>query len=137
MMLNLNPKALRWGLALFIVLYATHLLLLPLLVGTEGGGKESSGTLYAVHQFLGLATCLVAGFVAARIAGERGFLHGAVVGGVGTLLTFLAALLWSLATGAKFLGMGMLPFWMMVNGFLAGFAGFVAANLKEGDDGGF
>lgn len=131
-----NGRALLWGTAVFIGLYAVHLLLLPVLVGTEAGGKESDATLYGVHQFLGLATCLVSGFVAARIAGQRGFLHGGVVGIIGTFATAFAAMLWSIVTGAKFFGLATLPFWLMVNGFLGAFAGIVATNLKEGDEDG-
>jgi cyanate permease len=134
---NLDPKALRLGLATFLGLYVLHLLVLPLLVGTEGDSKESSGTLYAIHQFLGLATCLVAGFVAGRIAGTKGFLHGGVIGAVGTLLTALGAMLWSVVTGAKFLGLGTIPFWIMVNGFLTAFGGFIATNTADSSDDNF
>ena len=127
----INRKALLWGTGIFIVLYAIHLLLLPLLVGTEQGGKASDSTLYGIHQFLGLATCLVSGFVAARLAKQNGFLHGFIVGCLGTLVTALAAVLWSLATGAKFPILGTFPFWLLVNGFLSAFAGLMASNLKE------
>lgn len=134
---NINGRALLWGLAVFVLLYIVHLLLLPVLIGTEQGGKESDATLYGVHQFLGLATCLVSGFVAARIAGQQGFLHGGVVGILGTFATAFAAMLWSIVTGAKFFGLATLPFWLMVNGFLGAFAGIVATNLeKEGDENG-
>jgi fructose-specific phosphotransferase system IIC component len=134
--MNIDRKALLWGTGVFIALYVLHLLLLPLLVGTEQGGKASDSTLYGIHQFLGLATCLVSGFVAARVAGRNGFLHGFVVGSLGTVVTALAAVLWSLVAGAKFPVLGTLPFWLVVNGFLGAFAGLVASNLKE-DEGGF
>jgi hypothetical protein len=127
----INRKALFWGTGVFIVLYIIHLLLLPLLVGTEQGGKASDSTLYGIHQFLGLMTCLVPGFVAARLAKQSGFLHGFLVGGLGTFVTAAAAVLWSLLTGAKFPSLGTFPFWLLVNGFLSAFAGLVASNLKD------
>jgi hypothetical protein len=127
----IHRKALLLGTGVFIVLYVIHLLLLPLLVGTEQGGKASDATLYGIHQFLGLMTCLVPGFVAARLAQQSGFLHGFVVGALGTLVTALAAVLWSLVAGAKFPILDTFPFWLLVNGFLSAFAGLVASNLNE------
>lgn len=131
MILDCDAKAVLWGLGVFLGLYVLHLLLLPWLVGAGAGGKEGDAALYGLHQFLGLATCLVSGFVAARIAGNRGFLHGGLVGLLGTLVTALLAMLWAGVTGAKFLGLTTLPFWLMVNGFLGAFAGIVATNLQE------
>ena len=126
-----NRKALIWGTGVFIILYVVHLLLLPLLVGTEQGGKASDAMLYGIHQFLGLTTCLVPGFVAARLAQRSGFLHGFTVGGLGTLVTALAAVIWSLLTGAKFPALDTFPFWLLVNGFLSAFAGLIASNSNE------
>jgi putative membrane protein (TIGR04086 family) len=80
-----------------------------------------------------VATCLVSGFVAGRIAGERGFLHGLGAGGLGTVITALAAVLWSFMTGADFPFLATLPFWVVVNGFLGAFAGLVATHLGEED----
>jgi hypothetical protein len=130
---KIHSKALLWGTATFIALYALHLLLLPLLLGTEAGGKETDATLYGIHQFLGLATCLASGFVAAKKAGRLGFVHGLIVGIAGTVLSLVAAILWALATGAVLPAAQTLPFWMFVNGFLGGFAGLVATNMKEDD----
>lgn len=131
--MNINRKALLWGTGVFVVLYFIHLLLLPLLITAGQGGKEGSSALYAIHQFLGVATCLVSGFAAGRIAGEKGFLYGLGVGGLGTAVTALAAVLWSLMTGADFPFLATLPFWIVVNGFLGAFAGLVATHLGEED----
>jgi hypothetical protein len=128
---KINFKAVAWGLAFYAALYTLHLLLLPVLIGTEAGGKESSVLLYAIHQLLGLLTCIAAGFVAARKAGELGFLHGLVVGIVGTLLSLCAAMIWAAATDQVIPSIGTLPFWMLINGFLCAFAGLVAADLRE------
>lgn len=130
---KVNQKAILWGVGVFSTLYVLHLLLLPLLVGTEDGGKSSDPVLYGIHQLLGLSTCLVGGFVAARIAGGLGFLHGLIVGMGGTLLSIVAATLWALVAGGSVPNAATLPFWMMVNGFLGAFGGLVAANLTEDD----
>ncbi|CAL1240158.1 hypothetical protein [Candidatus Methylocalor cossyra] len=123
-----HRKALFWGTGTFVSLYFIHLLLLPVLVGT---GRPSNSFLYGVHQALGLATCLLAGFVAGRLAGEKGFWYGLAVAALGTALSALAAVLWSWATGARFPFLATLPFWMVVNGFLGAFAGLVATLRPE------
>lgn len=125
-MLSLNGRALLWGIGLFMLLYTLHVLLLPILVGERVSGSEYQGLLYGINQLLGISTCFVPGFVCGKISGRMGFVHGAIVGGVGTILTALLAMLWSLATGARFFGLAMIPFWLLINIFLSAFAGFIA-----------
>lgn len=133
-MLNLDGKALTFGLFLFLFLYILHVLLLPLMVGEQAAQSEYQGLLYGINQLLGISTCMFPGFVAGKKSGQQGFLHGGIVGGVGTILTALGAMLWSLITGAKFMGLGMLPFWLLINVFLSGFGGFIANSETQGDE---
>ena len=127
--MNINRKALVQGTGIFIVLYFIHLMMLPMVAKSTQSGNGASAW-YGLHQFLGIATCLLSGFVAARIAGERGAFYGFNVGALGTVISALAAMLWSKITGAQFPGLGMLPFWIFVNGFLAAVGGLFALNLK-------
>jgi len=129
--MEINGKALLWGIGIFVAIYVLHIALLPSLIGKEAAESENQGLLYAINQGLGLATCLVSGFVAAKKADHHGFVHGGIVGFVSTILTALMAMLWSIVTGAKFAGLATLPFWLVVNGFLCAFAGLLATNMIE------
>jgi hypothetical protein len=129
----IDGKALRWGILIFLGLYMIHVVLLPILVGQNAAFSEYKEVLYFLNQALGLATCLISGFVAARVAGHHGFIHGGIVGGVSTILTALLAMLWAIITGAKFFGLETLPFWVVINGFLCAFAGLIATNMVEDD----
>ncbi len=130
----IEGKALIWGIAIFLGLYVVHVILLPALIGERAATGDYQGLLYGLNQLLGLATCLVSGFVAARKAGHHGFAHGGIVGAVSTVLTALMAMLWAIVTGAKFFGLETLPFWLMINGFLCAFAGLVATNMVEDEN---
>lgn len=129
--MEINGKALLRGIGIFVAIYVLHIALLPSLIGKEAAESENQGLLYAINQGLGLATCLVSGFVAAKKADHHGFVHGGIVGFVSTILTALMAMLWSIVTGAKFAGLATLPFWLVVNGFLCAFAGLLATNMIE------
>jgi prepilin signal peptidase PulO-like enzyme (type II secretory pathway) len=128
---EINGKALVRGIVLFLVLYVIHVVFLPQLVGEQAATGEYQGLLYGINQALGLATCLIPGFLAAKIAGHHGFIHGGLVGGVSTILTALIAMIWAIATGGKFFGLETLPFWLVINMFLSAFAGLIATNLEE------
>jgi hypothetical protein len=130
---NLNGRALGVGVALYLGLYVAHLLLLPVLMSPGADGKPDTG-LYGLGQLLGLATCLLSGFFAGRIAGTQGFVHGLIVGAVGTVITALAALGWGAATGAGLPSVVTLPFWMTVNGFLSAVGGFAAVNVEQDEN---
>ncbi|MEY2681083.1 MAG: hypothetical protein RL661_1314 [Pseudomonadota bacterium] len=129
--MEINGKAILWGIGIFLAIYLAHIALLPTLVGKEAAESENQGLLYAINQALGLATCLVAGFVAAKKADHHGFVHGGIVGFVSTIVTALLAMIWAVITGAKFAGLATLPFWLVVNGFLCAFAGLLATNMVE------
>ncbi|MEY2697487.1 MAG: hypothetical protein RL333_1625 [Pseudomonadota bacterium] len=130
---EINGRALMRGIVLFLVLYMIHVVFLPQLVGEQAVTGEYQGLLYGINQALGLATCLIPGFLAAKIAGHHGFIHGGLVGGISTILTALIAMLWAIATGSKFFGLETLPFWLVINMFLSAFAGLIATNLEESE----
>lgn len=130
----LNRRAVAWGTGVAVGLYTIHVLLLPVLVETGPGGSSNS-ILFGIHQMLGVATWLAGGYVAARMAGEKGFVYGFVVGVLGTILTALASIVWSLLTSAEFPIVVTLPFWILVNGFLAAFAGLLTTGTVS-DPGG-
>jgi hypothetical protein len=128
---NTNPRAIIVGTAVFALIYGVHILILPLLKDSLDVGAGNA--MFFVSQMLGVATCFISGYVSARIAGERGFFYGFNVGALGTVLSALAAAAFSLATGARMPGLGLraLPFWIFVNGSLAGFAGLLVINMVE------
>ena len=100
-------------------------------MGEQAVSGEYQGLLYGINQALGLATCLIPGFLAAKIAGHHGFVHGGLVGGISTILTALIAMVWAIATSSKFFGLETLPFWLVINMFLSAFAGLLATNMEE------
>jgi putative membrane protein (TIGR04086 family) len=128
---NTNPKAIIVGTAVFAFIYFLHIMILPLLKNSLDFGEGSA--MFAVSQMLGVATCFISGYVAARIAGERGFFYGFNVAALGTVISALAAVAFSLATGAKLPGLGLqtLPFLIFVNGSLGGFAGLLIIDMVE------
>jgi hypothetical protein len=123
--MKVNWRAVVQGTLVFIALYCVHLLVLPWLASSFAKGDYES-IVFGLHQFLGLATCLASGYVAGAIAREKGFFYGLGVGGLGTLISAGAAVVWSLTMDAPFPTLERLPFWVMVNGFLSGFAGLLA-----------
>jgi len=126
---NINPKAILVGTAIYALIYCLHILILPLLrFKLEVGDGDA---MFAVSQMLGVATCFISGYASAVIAGERGFFYGFNVGALGTVLSALAAVAFSWYTGAKMPGSGLhtLPFWIFVNGSLAGFAGLLVIDM--------
>ncbi|MEI7868899.1 MAG: hypothetical protein WCI11_13490 [Candidatus Methylumidiphilus sp.] len=128
---TVNPRAIFIGTAVFALIYAVHILILPLLKNSLDMGE--GGAMFAVSQMLGIATCFISGYTSARIAGERGFFYGFNVGAIGTVLSAFAALAFSMLTGAKLPGTGLatLPYWIFVNGSLAGFAGLLVINMVD------
>lgn len=132
---EISGKALVKGIVAFLVLYMIHVVFLPQLVGEQAVTGEYQGLLYGINQALGLATCLIPGFLAAKIAGHHGFIHGGLVGAISTILTALIAMIWAIATGSKFFGLETLPFWLVINAFLSAFAGLIATNMEESEAG--
>ncbi|TAN47276.1 MAG: hypothetical protein EPN21_17890 [Methylococcaceae bacterium] len=128
--MNIDRKAIYNGTLVFIGLYTLHILMVPLLTKVFQEGWKSTAV-FGISQILGLATCLLAGYVAARTAGERGFFYGFNVGAFGTLLTALGAVVFSFLFGLKFPFLQSLPFWIFANGFLAAVAGIMTTNFAD------
>ena len=128
---NVNSKAIVIGTFVFLFMYAIHVLIFPLLKDSIDAGNGEA--MFALSQMLGVATCFISGYTSARIAGERGFFYGFNVGGLGTVLSAFAAVLWSMKTGETIstLGLVTLPYWIFVNGSLAGFGGLLVINMIE------
>lgn len=114
----INSKAIGCDTAVLILVYALHVLILLLPRHKLDRGEDLA--IFAVSQILGIATCLILGYISARIAGERGLFYGFNVGALGTIFSGLSAVLHSYATGAQLPGSGLatLPFWIFVNGSL-------------------
>lgn len=129
--MNFNRKAIIQGTLVFIGLYTLQILLIPLLAKFVDGGWKNAG-LSGFRQLLGVAICLGAGYVAGRVAGERGFLHGFNVGAFGTLLTAVAAVVFSFVFGIQAPFLDSLPLWVVLHGALAGVGGLLTVNFLEG-----
>lgn len=129
-MKNINFRAVISGTAVFLALYCVHLLFLPMLAEAYAKGDKESWV-FGVHQLLGVATCLVSGYVAAVVSNEKGFFYGLGVGVIGTVISAIAAWAWSEVAGAPTPELSRLPFWAMINGFLAAFAGLLATYADD------
>ena len=102
-------------------------------VATNKAGVAAGRTNYVyafLGQLMGVAILLVPGFLAGRIATERGFTHGVVTGAIGTLLTALAALIVALFRSRGIPISGTLFFWLIMNSMLCGFGG-MASEKKQ------
>lgn len=129
-MKNINIRAVISGTAVFLALYCVHLLFLPMLAEAYAKGDKESWV-FGLHQLLGVATCLGAGYVAALVSGEKGFFYGLGVGVIGTIISAVAAWVWSQVAAAPVPELARLPFWAMINGFLAAFAGLLATYADD------
>jgi hypothetical protein len=127
-MFNLNLKAVIYGVLTFVGLYFINILVSQLL-SSAISPMAAGGTNYVymfLSQLMGVAVLLVPGFVAGRIATERGFTHGAVTGAIGTLLTALAALIVAFFRSRGIPISGTLFFWLIMNSMLCGFGGMAS-----------
>jgi len=131
MAINLNGRAILSGIGLYVLLYFLHIGALPWLVGEKAAGSDEQVVLYFVSQGLGILTCLAPGYLAAKMAGHHGFVHGGLVGGISTVITALIAMVFAIVAGSQFVGFGSMPFWVVVNGFLGAFAGIMASDLTD------
>ncbi|MGH8614956.1 MAG: hypothetical protein ACREYF_23780 [Gammaproteobacteria bacterium] len=123
-----NPKALGYGVLVFAALYAAHLFIVPIATKVFSD-TEPFSALWILNQVLGFATVGVSGFVAGRIAGERHFFHGALVGALGTVASAVAAAIMAFFTSQKMPALASVIPWLVTNGFLSG----IGALLSERD----
>ncbi len=129
-----NRKAILWGVGLFSIFYAAHILVMPPLMRLFENAATNRN-LYLVHQLLGILTCVVAGFAAGWIAGQRGFAHGLCVGVAATLLSAFAAMLFAALTTSTFTFSYSIILWSLTNGFLCGIAGMTGEGAKKASRG--
>lgn len=127
---DINRKAIFQGTAVFAGLYALHLLIVPILVPVMEGGWKSH-PLFGISQIIGVLTCVAGGYVAGRVAGERGFFYGFNVGALGTVLSVIAAAAFSLITGSKLPPLWSLPIMLVINGFIGAVAGAVGTDFER------
>lgn len=113
---------------MFAALYAAHVFILPV-AAKVFSDTEPFSALWILNQVLGFATVGVSGFVAGRIAGERQFAHGALVGALGTVVSAVAAAIMAFFTFQKMPALASVIPWLVTNGFLSG----IGALLSERD----
>jgi hypothetical protein len=115
----IHPKALGYGVLVFAALYVAHVFIIPIAaqIFTE---TSPFSPLWILNQVLGFATVGVSGFVAGRIAGERQFFHGALVGALGTVASAVAAAIMAFFTSQKMPAVVSVILWLITNGFLSG-----------------
>lgn len=127
----MDKKAIAIGVALFAGLYVFHAVVIPLLVSFSDRNILSGSLIWLVHQSLGILTCVVAGFVSGRIAGDSGFKNGFIVGMVGTIISaFLASMMPVSPVSSYPLGVRVIA-WLMVNGAITGLAGLFGVTSKR------
>lgn len=77
-------KAIAIGLGGYVALYSGHAFLMTGLANYDEALVSASWAV-VLNDLLGLVTWLLPGYFAGRVAKQRGLLHGAVVGAIGTL----------------------------------------------------
>jgi hypothetical protein len=132
---KIDRRAVMKGVIVFTGLLLAYILLGFVFTTVAKQLGEKSGTLGVVLTFserlLWIVSVMVPGAVAGRVAGKHFFLHGALVGIIGSVISVLFLLFWSLATGARFPMDSSLLMKFLVTVFLCGFGGMVSE--RRGD----
>src|SRR5918999_508352 len=134
---KIDRRAVMKGVIVFTGLLILIAYILPGLVFTTIAKQlgEKSGTLGIVLTFserlLWIVSVMVPGAVAGRAAGKHFFLHGALVGIIGSVISVLFLLFWSLATGARFPMDSSLLVKFLATVFLCGFGGMVSERRDD------
>lgn len=126
---KVDRRAVMKGVIVFIGLLIAYTLLGLVFTTIAKQFGEKSGTLGIVltlsERLLWIVSVMVPGAVASRAAGKYFFLHGLVVGVIGSVISVLFLLFWSLATGARS-PMDLSLLWrFLATVFLCGFGGMV------------
>jgi hypothetical protein len=133
---KIDRRAVMKGVIVFTGLLIAYTLLGLVFTTIVKQFGERSGTLSAVLTYSGrllwIVSVMVPGAVASRAAGKYFFLHGLVVGMIGSVISVLFDLFGSLATGARSL---MDPLLLvgnfLVTVLLCGFGGMVSEHRDE------
>jgi hypothetical protein len=132
---KIDRRAVMKGVIVFTGLLLAYILLGFVFTTVAKQLGEKGGTLGVVLTFserlLWIVSVMVPGAVAGRAAGKHFFLHGALVGIIGSVISVLFLLLSSLATGAPFPMDSSLLVKFLVTVFLCGFGGMVSE--RRGD----
>jgi putative membrane protein (TIGR04086 family) len=132
---KIDRRAVMKGVIVFTGLLIAYILLGFVFTTVANQLGEKSGTLGVVLTFserlLWIVSVMVPGAVAGRAAGKHFFLHGALVGIIGSVISVLFLLFWSLATGARSPMDSSLLVKFLVTVFLCGFGGMVSE--RRGD----
>ena len=132
---KIDRRAVMKGVIVFTGLLLAYIL--PGLVFTTIAKQlgEKSGTLGIVLTFserlLWIVSVMVPGAVASRAAGKHFFLHGALVGMIGSVISVLFLLFWSLATGARFPMDSSLLWKFLATVFLCGLGGMAGERRDD------
>jgi putative membrane protein (TIGR04086 family) len=132
---KIDRRAVMKGVIVFTGLLIAYILLGLVFTTIAKQLGEKSGTLGVVLTFserlLWIVSVMVPGAVAGRVAGKHFFLHGALVGIVGSVISVLFLLFWSLTTGAPSPMDSSLLLKFLATVFLCGFGGMVSE--RRGD----
>jgi hypothetical protein len=134
---KIDRRAVMKGVIVFTGLLILIAYILPGLVFTTIAKQlgEKSGTLGIVLTFserlLWIVSVMVPGAVASRAAGKHFFLHGALVGMIGSVISVLFLLFWSLATGARFPMDSSLLWKFLATVFLCGLGGMAGERRDD------
>lgn len=122
---ELDLRAVTRGVIVFVVLLIAYTLLGFLFAQIASGLGTTDpmigGVMYFLDRLLWIASVMVPGAFAGRAAGKHFFLHGAVVGGIGGILTVLFLYLWFLALGGPSPFDSGLPLNLLLMVLLCGF----------------
>lgn len=126
---KIDRRAVMKGMIVFTGLLLAYILLGFVFTTVAKQLGEKSGTLGIVltlsGRLLWIVSVMVPGAVAGRVAGKHFFLHGALVGIIGSVISVLFLLFWSLATGARFPMDSSLLVKFLATVLLCGFGGMV------------
>src|SRR5919109_4016282 len=132
---KIDRRAVMKGVIVFTGLLIAYLLLGLVFTTIAKQLGEKSGTLGVVltlsERLLWIVSVMVPGAVAGRAAGRYFFLHGALVGIIGSVISVLFLLFWSLATGARSPMDSSLLLKFFATVFLCGFGGMVSERRDE------
>jgi hypothetical protein len=127
---KIDRRAVMRGVIVFTGLLIAYILLGLVFTTIAKQFGEQSGTLGTVltlsERLLWIVSVMVPGAVAGRAAGKHFFLHGALVGIIGSVISVLFLLFWSLATGARSPMDSLLLLKFLATVFLCGFGGMVS-----------
>ncbi|AKH20880.1 DUF3792 family protein [Sedimenticola thiotaurini] len=114
-------KAIFIGLGTYLLCYVAYTLLTDISIGDDA--TEIPGWFGVVFAVIGWLVYVIPGYVAGKIASERGVIHGAITGllvAVVTLLVYFAFIGFRMLEPEYFSNIYMIPLW---SAFMCGLGG--------------